>query len=188
MSGDGDKDNGDDPDGTNEPYEMQETLDVDGDALAGVVDLFGALTRAELERALEELAYKQGVDPPDPEVVDRATERYALVAYRTGSVDGERSEDGDEETELLVPGPSAFPALPPGAGDLPHIMDAVEREVDREAVERAAEERFRADVARALASGDDELVGRLLDVSYDLDAWGLDLSELRARLDDAREG
>jgi hypothetical protein len=65
-------------------------------------------------------------------------------------------------------------------------MDAVEREVDREAVERAAEERFRADVARALASGDDELVGRLLDVSYDLDAWGLDLSELRARLDDAR--
>jgi hypothetical protein len=180
MSGDGN--DGEDPD------ETSETLDVDGDALAGVVDLFGALTREELERALGELAYKQGVDPPDPGVVDRATERYALVTYRTGAADGESGEDGDGEVELLVPGPSAFPSLPPGAGDLPHIMDAVEREVDREAVERAAEERFRADVARALASGDDELVGRLLDVSYDLDAWGLDLAELRERLDDAREG
>ncbi len=179
MSGDGD-----DPDETSG---TDETLDVDGDALAGVVDLFGALTREELERALEELAYKQGVDPPDPGVVDRATERYALVTYRTGAADGESGEDGDGEVELLVPGPSAFPSLPPGAGDLPHIMDAVEREIDRESVEQAAEERFRADVARALASGDDALVGRLLDVSYDLDAWGLDLAELRERLDDARE-
>ena len=171
MSGGGA--DGEDPDDTDE------TLDVDGDALAGVVDLFGALTREELGRALEELAYKQGVEPPDAGVVDRATERYALVSYEPDDVDG--------TGELLVPGPSAFPSLPPGAGDLPHIMDAVEREVDREAVERAAEERFRADVARALASGDDELVGRLLDVSYDLDAWGLDLAELRERLDDARE-
>jgi hypothetical protein len=180
MNGGGD--DGGDPDGANE------TLEVDGDALAGVVDLFGALTREELERALEELAYKQGVDPPDPGIVGRATERYALVTYRTEGVGGASGEDGDGEVELLVPGPSAFPSLPPGAGDLPHIMDVVEREIDREAVERAAEERFRADVARALASEDEALVGRLLDVSYDLDAWGLDLTELRARLDDAREG
>jgi hypothetical protein len=67
-------------------------------------------------------------------------------------------------------------------------MEVPSREVDREAVGRAVEERFRADVARALASGDDDLVERLLDVSYDLDAWGLDLAELRDRLDDAREG
>jgi len=66
-------------------------------------------------------------------------------------------------------------------------MDVPSRTVDREAIGRAVEARYRADVARALASGDDALVGRLLDVSYDLDAWGLDLSELRARLDDARE-
>ncbi|PSQ10619.1 hypothetical protein BRC93_08755 [Halobacteriales archaeon QS_5_70_15] len=162
-----------------------DALDVDGDALAGVVDLFGALTRAELERALEELAYKQGVEPPDSGRIDRATERYALVSYRPA---GEDSPDDGEDgpAELVVPGPSAFPSLPPGAGDLPHIMDVRSRSVDRDAVGRAVEERFRADVARALASGDDELVGRLLDVSYDLDAWGLEMGDLRARLDDAR--
>lgn len=187
MTGDGEPDG--DADGT---------LDVDGDALAGVVDLFGALTRAELGRALEELAFKRGTEPPDSGVVDRAIERYALVAYEP---EGEAPESGteipesegagesesDREGELLVPGPSAFPSLPPGAEDLPHIMDVPSRTVDRDAVGRAVEERFRTDVARALADGDDELVGRLLDVSYDLDAWGLDLSELRARLDDARE-
>jgi hypothetical protein len=166
-----------------------DALDVTGDDLAGVVDLFGALRRADLERALEELAFKQETEPPAPAVVDRAIERYALVTYRpegTGT-EGDAPGDGAVE-ELLVPGPSAFPSLPPGAADLPHIMDAPEREVDREAVGRAVEGRFRADVARALASEDDELVTRLLDVSYDLDAWGLDLAELRARLDDARDG
>lgn len=171
MTGDG---TGDEGDGT-------ETLDVSGDELAGVVDLFGALTRPETERALEELAYKEGVEPPDPVVIDRAVERYALVTCAA-----DQSEESEEE--LLVPGPSAFPSLPPGAADLPHIMDVGEREVDREAVGRAVEERFRADVARALASEDDDLVERLLDVSYDLDAWGLDMAELRTRLDDARGG
>lgn len=172
--------------------DADDALDVDGDALAGVVDLFGALTRPELERGLEELAYKHGAEPPDPGVVDRAVERYALVTYRpdggtgNGEGDGERAT-GDADAELLVPGPSAFPSLPPGAEDLPHIMDVPTRSVDREAVGRAVEERFRADVARAVASEDGALVGRLLDVSYDLDAWGLDLADLRARLDDARE-
>ena len=161
----------------------EDTLDVDGDALAGVVDLFGALTRSELERALEELAYKEGVDPPAPGVVDRAIERYAIVTC--GAEGGTVRGDGDDE--LLVPGPSAFPSLPPGAEDLPHIMDVPSRSVDRGAVGRAVEERFRADVARALASEDGALVERLLDVSYDLDAWGLDLTDLRERLDDARE-
>jgi hypothetical protein len=152
------------------------TLDVDTDDVAGVVDLFGALTREELDRALEELAFKRALDPPDPDVVDRAIERYALV-------DHERT-DGEE---LLVPGPSAFPTLPEGAADLPHILDVPKRAIDREAVGRAAESRFRGDVARALAAEDDELVTRLLDVSYDLDAWGLDMADLRERLDTARE-
>lgn len=166
--------------------DADDALDVDGDALAGVVDLFGALTRPELERGLEELAYKRGAEPPDPGVVDRAVERYALVTYRPDGGDGERAGSGGD-AELLVPGPAAFPSLPPGAEDLPHIMDVPTRSVDREAVGRAVEERFRADVARALASEDGALVDRLLDVSYDLDAWGLDLADLRARLDDARE-
>ena len=163
-----------------------DSLEVDGDDLAGLVDLFGALTRSELERALGELAYKASVDPPDTRTVDLAVERYALVSYRPDDADAAAVErDGEEE--LLVPGPSAFPSLPPGAEDLPHIMDVPPRAVDREAVGRAVEERFRGDVARALASEDEELVERLFDVSYDLDAWGLDLADLRERLDDARE-
>ena len=85
------------------------TLDVDGDALAGVVDLFGALARPELERALEELAYKRGVEPPDRAVVDRAVERYALVAYEP--TDGGEGGGDAEREELLVPGPSAFPSI-----------------------------------------------------------------------------
>jgi hypothetical protein len=166
----------------------EDTLDVDGDALAGVVDLFGALTRSELERALEELAYKEDVEPPESGVVDRAMERYALVTYEPedGAAEGNEADGTDAGEELLVPGPSAFPSLPPGAEDLPHIMDAPSRSVDREAVGRTVEERVRADVARALASEDGALVERLLDVSYDLDAWGLDLTDLRERLDDAR--
>ena len=52
------------------------TLDVDGDGVAGVVDVFGALTRAELERALRELAFKQGVDAPD-DAIDDARQLFA---------------------------------------------------------------------------------------------------------------
>jgi hypothetical protein len=150
------------------------TLEADTDDVAGVVDLFGALTREELDRALEELAYKRRVEPPDSDLIERAVSRYALVTHER------------EEGEVFVPGPSAFPTLPDGAADLPHILDVPKRAVDREAVEREAEERFRKDVARALGEGDDELVTRLLDVSYDLDAWGLDMTDLRERLDAAR--
>jgi hypothetical protein len=89
----------------------------------------------------------------------------------------------DDPDRLLVPGPSAFPSLPEGAADLPHIMDVPTRIADREAVERASEARFRGDVARAVADEDEQLVRRLLDVSYDLDAWGLEMADLRGRLD-----
>jgi len=173
---------GDDPtDGDAEETAATGTLDVDPDDLAGVVDLFGALTRGELDRALEELAYKQGMEAPGPAVVEMALQRYVLVAYDPGSVE---SPLDDDPSRLLVPGPSAFPSLPEGAADLPHIMEVPTRVADREAVEEAAEARFRGDVARAVADEDERLVRRLLDVSYDLDAWGLELGALRARLDD----
>jgi hypothetical protein len=63
-------------------------------------------------------------------------------------------------------------------------LEVPTRIVDREAVEEAAEARFRGDVARAVADEDEQLVRRLLDVSYDLDAWGLEMAELRTRLDE----
>jgi hypothetical protein len=147
------------------------------DELAGIVDLFGALHRSELETALSELAFRRGDDPPEG-AVDEALEAFVLVAF----------EDGGDEP-LLAPGPAAFPTLPEGAEDLPHILDVEKRSVDRERVGRAAEERLRAEAARAVADGDDARAAELLDVSYDLESWApVELGALRERLDDATDG
>jgi hypothetical protein len=150
-----------------------------GDELAGVVDLFGALTRDELESALGELAFKRGETADDDAIDDAvaaAVEEYYLVAV-----------DGDDRT-LLVPGPVAFPTLPDSAEDLPHIMDVPDRDVDDDAVVEAAERRLRADAAAAVDAGDAERIEQLLDVSYDLETWGaIDVSGVRSRLDAALE-
>jgi hypothetical protein len=144
-----------------------------GDELAGVVDLFGGLTRDELARAVEELAFKRGADHDPARVattVEDALEGYHLVAVGADP--------------LLVPGPAAFPDLPEGGADLPHIMDVPERSVDRETVAEAAAERLRDDAEAAVEAGDARAAGRLVDVSYDLEAWGqVDAAEVRDTLD-----
>lgn len=150
-----------------------------GDELAGVVDLFGVLTRAELERALDELAFKRG-EAADADAVagavDAAVDDYYLVAV-------DREDD-----VLLAPGPAAFPELPTGAEDLPHILGVPDRDVDREALVETAERRLRADAADAVDAGDADRIERLLDVSYDLETWGAtDVAALRRRLEDALE-
>jgi len=180
-------------------------MDPSGDELAGIVDLFGGLTRAELGEALVELAFRDGTDREPAAFagdIDDALAEYYLVAVEYDGVIAGEEKGGDEtegsgtdggtgpegETELLVPGPVAFPELPEHATDLPHIMDISGRHVDRERVGNAAEERFRADTARAVAAGDDERMRELLDVSYELEAWAapVELSTARDRLDDAR--
>jgi hypothetical protein len=153
------------------------TSELQSDELAGVVDLFGALTPAELERALGELAFKQGSDVEAAALsgaVDDAVASYALVRYEQGG-----------ET-LLIPGPAAFPTLPENAEDLPHILDVRERDVDREAAARAVAERLRTEAARAVTDGDEESMRRLLDVTYDVAVWSdaVDVDDIRARLDD----
>lgn len=172
-------------------------LVVDGDDLAGVVDLFGGLTRAELRRALSELAFRQGAGPPEDGVVDEAIANYAIVEYgRTpdegagpdddaSTVEGAGPDEGEGKEELLlVPGPASFPRLPEGAADLPHIMEVEQRTIDRESLGRAVERRFRGEVARAVDAENGERIERLQDVSYDLEAWGpVDLDRLRERLD-----
>jgi hypothetical protein len=145
----------------------------DADEVAGVVDLFGALTRAELDRALGELAFKRGDDPDDVDLaaVDAAVESFHLV------------EVGGDPPRYAV-GPVAFPTLPPDAEDLPHILDVPARDVDRGSVARDVEERLRAETARAVADEDDERIAHLLDVTYDLEAWAsVDVSAVRERLD-----
>lgn len=163
-------------------------MEVSGDDLAGIVDLFGALTRVELRDGLAELAFKRGEDY-DPDAfdpaIDSALRTYHLVAVPPADVDASFSASEDP---ILVVGPAAFPALPEGAPDLPHILEIDDRSVDRAVAGRAAEEQFRADAARAIAGGDDERVARLVDVSYELDLWApVSLEDARARLDAARE-
>jgi len=150
----------------------------DPDELAGVVDLFGALTPSELESALEELAFKQGetVDADAvADAVDDAVSSYAVVRYR----DGDRT--------LLAPGPAAFPTLPPNAADLPHILEVPDREVDHEAAGAAVAERLRREAAVAVDAGDDAAIRRLLDVTYDVDVWSdaVAVDDIRERLDAA---
>ncbi|MEF8806715.1 DUF7109 family protein [Natronomonas sp.] len=146
------------------------------DELAGIVDLFGALTREELDAACSELAYRRGEAPPEDDI-EEALSAFALVRFEA---------DDDEPEELLAPGPAAFPTMPDGAEDLPHILDTETRVVDRADVARAAEERLRTEAAQAVTAGDAERADELLDVSYDIEAWGgVDLSDIRDRLDDA---
>jgi len=155
-------------------------MDVTGDELAGVVDLFGALTREELGQALVELAYKQGedCDPSafDPDI-DDAVETYHLVVV----------DSNDASEEWVFPGPVAFPELVEGATDLPHIMAIDQRSIDRERLGEAGKAQFQRDTDAAVAADDTERIEQLLDVSYELEVWApVDLAAARDRLDEVR--
>ncbi|MFD1644769.1 DUF7109 family protein [Haloarchaeobius litoreus] len=145
------------------------------DELAGVVDTFGGLTRAELEQAVEEVAFRAGADVDAESVatwVDDAIDAYHLVAY-----------DGGDRT-LYVAGPRAFPEEPPHGEDLPHIMDVEPRHVDRAALGEQVHDRLTDEATAALAGGNEERAHELLDVSYDLEAWApVDCTDVRSRLD-----
>ncbi|AUV81030.1 hypothetical protein C2R22_04600 [Salinigranum rubrum] len=76
----------------------------DADELAGVVDLFGALSSEEIAAALVELAYRQRGDVRADrveEATDRAVawavERYYLVEYTPTDLVGAEDADGDAE-------------------------------------------------------------------------------------------
>jgi len=77
------------------------------DELAGVVDLFGALTHAELTTALGELAFKKGQDVDETALeaaIESAVRAYALVEYEPA----DRPEASASET-LVTVGPLRFP-------------------------------------------------------------------------------
>jgi len=156
-------------------------MELTGDELAGVVDLFGALTREELGEALAELAYKRREEYDTGGFTDEigaAVERYHLIRVEPAAL----SVDADDP--VLVAGPGAFPVLPEGATDLVHILDIDQREVDRETAGSAVLDRFRADAAAAVDDGSDSRIERLVDVSYELEAWAdVDLSAERDHLD-----
>ena len=156
-------------------------MELSRDELAGVVDLFGALPPADLVSAGEELAYKRGTTF-DGDNIDDAITTYHLVRF--GPDDGV-VEGADEP--LLAAGPAAFPVLPDGAEDLPHIFDREPVTPDRAALGTVVEERFRTDAARALGDGTGG-IDRLLDTSYDIETWApVDLGDIRDRLDAAAD-
>lgn len=158
-------------------------MELTPDELAGVVDIVGPLTHEELGRACSELAFKRGdhVEADSFEGdIDAALTEYYLVAVA--------DHGADTEDPLLVVGPAAFPAVTDGVEDLPHILDVPARDLSDEAVATAAEARFREDAAAAVEAGDADRIETLLDVSYELEAWGpVTLDSARARLDEATQ-
>lgn len=175
-------------------------MDATADELAGVVDMFGGLTREELERALDEAAFRADGQSVDDDAVDPALEdaleSFALVEYRPvddgalddGALDEGSSGDGDTTTPLLVAGPTAFPTTPRYAEDLPHILDIEPRTIDRAALGAQARDSFERAVDEAVAADDADRAGHLLDVSYDLEAWApVSVDDARERLDDLLE-
>lgn len=161
------------------------------DELAGVVDLFGGLTRNELSCALEEAAFRADGQSVKEEAVETALER-ALDEFALIEVAGDSLLDADERTDpsepLLVAGPTAFPKTPASAEDLPHILDVGRRQLDRREIGRVTHERFEAAVDAAFEAGDEDRLRELLDVSYDIEAWlSIDVERERKRISDALE-
>jgi hypothetical protein len=159
------------------------TMELSGDELAGIADLFGALSPPELEEAVNELAFRRGTEfdaSAFETAVQEAVSGYQLVRFE---------EPDAGESELVAPGPTAFPRLAEDAEDLPHILDVQRRTLDRETVGQKVEQRFRGEAARAVAEGDVDRIETLLDVSYDLETWApVEIGSVRDRLDDALEG
>lgn len=169
------------------------------DDLAGVVDLFEWLTRAELSRALSELAFKRRAEVDEAAIaaaIDLAVAEYALVPAPPAALseagagagsepDGVVAPDDDLRTEdvALAVGPAAFPSLPAGAEDLPHILDVPERDVDRDVVSSAVLDRLSEDAVAAIGESDAERLEVLADVTYDIEAWAtVDAGPIRDRI------
>lgn len=153
-------------------------MDMSADELAGVLDLFGGLTRPELEQALSEAAARSGA--PVPEVSP------ALAAARRsfGVVAVER-----EGETLYIAGPAAFPTLPEGGEDLRHILSVEPRDVDRAAAADAVGRRYDRAMRAAIRAEDGDRLRELLDTSYDVEAWApADLGDERDRIEDALAG
>ena len=150
------------------------------DELAGVVDLFGALSYDELEQALVELAFKQGQNVKRDAFaaeIERAVADYYVVEL-------DRGTESQDTGTLLVAGPTAFPTVPENGADLPHIMDVPDRDIDREGLGESVAERLREESKTVAAAGDDERAQYLLDVSYDLEAWApVETGDVRTTLD-----
>lgn len=156
------------------------------DDLAGVVDLFAWLTRAELSWALSELAFKRRAEVDEDAIdaaIDLAVAEYAIVPAPRESLSGDGERDRSAAVRPLAVGPAAFPTLPEDAADLPHILDVPDRDVDRAALADAVLDRLREEAAEAIHEGDADRLETLADVTYDVEAWApVDVDPIRSRI------
>ncbi len=164
-------------------------MDATADELAGVVDLFGGLSRDELERALSEAAFRADGRSIDEgaleEAIDNGLESFTLLECTAESVTTERRKL-DADAQLYVSGPAAFPTVPEYAEDVPHILDIDRRRFDRDALGETARDRFSAAIEESLnGEPSDERLRYLLEVSYDIEAWApVELADERQRLEE----
>ncbi|MFP4530737.1 MAG: hypothetical protein ACLFNC_05535 [Halodesulfurarchaeum sp.] len=146
-------------------------MELSGDELAGIADQFGALSPAQLRRAIRETAFRAGAEPTEATIEDWIEEAKAEFSLLTVDLDGD---------PLVVPGPRAFPEVPAAASDLPHVLEVEPRTVPEEALETGLRNRL---AARAAAVDDPDRAHDLIDVTYDAEAWaGIDLGDVRDRL------
>lgn len=133
-------------------------MKLNGDTIAGIVDLFGSLRRGELIQAIEELAFRSGKSIERSLIeneIDRSITQFELVPANDG------------EDPILVVGPTAFPTLPEYGQDLPHIMTVPDRSVDRTVVEA----RLVATLVDEIDSADEVSREELREVGWDLQVW-----------------
>lgn len=158
------------------------------DELAGVLELFGALTDDEFEQAVGETAFRAGRDVDTEALearIDAATASFHLVRVDPDAVpDVVPALDAD--AAAYVPGPRAWPEEPEYAEDLPHILDLDPRAVDRAALARRVRQQLRTGIERAAAQGDADRLHEIVDVTYDVEAWAsIDLADTRGLADGA---
>jgi hypothetical protein len=85
-----------------------------GDELAGVVDLFGALTPAELTTAVDELAFKRGQEATDEAVaaaIETATAEFVLVEIGGEAIHSVNSDSPTSHSDS-TPGSTADETTP----------------------------------------------------------------------------
>jgi hypothetical protein len=158
------------------------------DELAGVLELFGALTESEFQRAVRETAFRAGRDVSEDGIAERvnaAAESFHVVRVAPDAVP-EVVDDLDDSEAAYVAGPRAWPEEPEHGEDLPHILDVDARDVDREALAGRVRQQLRAAVEQAAARGDADRLHDVVDVTYDVEAWAdVDLADTRGLADGA---
>lgn len=161
---------------------------LDRDELAGVLDMFGALTEAEFKRAVSEVGFRAGRDVDEDALADRVN--AAAASFHVVRVEPEAVPDVvpdlDDTDAVYVPGPRAWPTEPAHAEDLPHILDLDPRAVDRRALAMRVRQQLRSTIERAAAQGDADRLHEIVDVTYDVEAWAsIDLEDTRGLADGA---